>query len=88
MKKISILLISKLFLFTLLINAKPLKEITLNLNPTINEEKYHPTDIYEEPKELPLDKKKEKDTSINVDIDVNKEQKQIDSLKLDLDKKF
>jgi len=88
MKNITILILIKLFLFTFLVNAKPLEEMTINLNPEIIKDKYQPIDRYEKPEELPSKDKKEEDTSINLDVDVNKEQKQIDSLKLDVGTKF
>jgi hypothetical protein len=87
MKKTTILILIKLFLFTVLVNATPIEEKTIILNPDVIENKYQPEDRYDEPVELPSEIKK-KDSSINVDVDVNKEQKQIDSLKVDVDKKF
>jgi len=86
MKNITRLILIKLFLFTFFVNANPIEE-KLNLNPEIPEEKYQPTDRYDEPVELPGKIKKE-DSSINLDVDVDKEKKQIDRLKLDVDKKF
>ena len=87
MKNITLLILIKLFLLTLFVNANPLEETKLNLNPEIVEEKYQLEDRYEKPVELPSEIKK-KDSSINLDVDVDKEKKQIDSLKLDVDKKF
>ncbi|MGB1227048.1 MAG: hypothetical protein ACPG9K_04085 [Poseidonibacter sp.] len=87
MKNITLRILIKLFLLTLFVNANPLEETKLNLNPEIVEEKYQLEDRYEKPVELPSEIKK-KDSSINLDVDVDKEKKQIDSLKLDVDKKF
>ena len=87
MKKATILILIKLFLFTLFVNANLLEEKKLNLNPEIVEEKYQLEDRYDKPVELPSEIRK-KDSSINLDVDVDKEKKQIDRLKLDVDKKF
>ena len=88
MKKLTNLILIKLFAFTLLLNAKTLDQITIKLDPKITENKYELADRYEEPETLPSEDQKKENTSINVDVDVNKEQKQIDSLKLDIGKKF
>ncbi|APW64481.1 hypothetical protein LPB137_00830 [Poseidonibacter parvus] len=87
MKKATILILIKLFLFTLFVNANLLEEKKLNLNPEIVEEKYQLEDRYDKPVELPSEIRK-KDSAINLDVDVDKEKKQIDRLKLDVDKKF
>ncbi|WP_122893700.1 hypothetical protein [Arcobacter peruensis] len=87
MKKATILILIKIFLFTLFVNANLLEEKKLNLNPEIVEEKYQLEDRYDKPVELPSEIRK-KDSSINLDVDVDKEKKQIDRLKLDVDKKF
>ena len=87
MKKATLLILIKLFLFTLFVNANPLTEPKLNLNPEIVEEKYQLEDRYDKPVELPSEIKK-KDSSVNLDVDVDKEKKQIDRLKIDVDKKF
>ena len=86
MNKIIILTLSKLFLFTILVNAKPLEELNLKLK--IIENKYQITDKYEAPAPLPFKEKKEADSHLNVDADVNKDTKQLDSLKIDMGKKF
>jgi len=87
MKKATILILIKIFLFTLFVNANLLEEKKLNLNPEIVEEKYQLEDRYDKPVELPSEIRK-KDSAINLDVDVDKEKKQIDRLKLDVDKKF
>jgi len=87
MKNITLLILLKLFLFTLLVNAKPLEKPIINLNPEIIEEKYQLTDKYNEPIPLPNKKIKE-DSQLNLDANVNKETKQLDSIKIDIGKKF
>ena len=86
MKNITILI--KLFLFTLSINAKPLEKPTINLNPEIIEDKYQLTDKYDKPLPLPNEILKKEDSQLNLDANVNKEKKEIDSLKIDIGKKF
>jgi len=89
MKKIIKILLIKLFLFTSIINAQVLEDTTININPEIIKQKYNLTDKYEKPIDLPsVEEKKEDDSSINLDVDIDKEQRQIDSLKLDVGKKF
>ena len=88
MKKITILILTKLFLFTFLLNANQLKDPIIILDPNIIEDKYQPTDKYEEPLALPNEIKKKEDSSVNLDANVNKEKKEIDSLKIDVGKKF
>ena len=88
MKKITILILTKLFLFTLLLNANQLSEPILILDPEIIEDKYQPTDKYQEPIALPNEIKKKEDTELNLDANVNKEKREIDSLKIDVGKKF
>jgi hypothetical protein len=70
------------------VNANPLTHVNTKLETTKTYDKYQLTDKYAKPEELPSQDKKEDDSSINLDIDVNKEQKQIDSLKLDIGTKF
>ncbi len=88
MKKITILILTKLFLFTLLINANQLTEPIIILDPEIIEDKYQLTDKYKEPLPLPNKIKGKEDSSVNLDANVNKEKKEIDSLKIDVGKKF
>ena len=88
MKKLTILIVIKLFIFTFLLNSGQIKLPTINLDSITIENKYKLEDRYQKPKELPSRNKKESNNSINLDIDVNKEQKQIDSFKLDIGKKF
>lgn len=88
MKKITLLILIKLFLFTSLVNSKSLETPIINLNPEIIEEKYTLTDKYEEPLALPDKNVKKEDSSLNLDANVNKEKREIDSLKIDIGKKF
>ena len=88
MKNITILILIKLFLFTLLVNATSLEEPTINLNPEIIEKEYQLTDKYNEPTPLLNEIKKKEDSQLNLDANVNKETKEIDSLKIDIGKKF
>ena len=88
MKKITLLILIKLFLFTSLVNSKSLETPIINLNPEIIEEKYTLTDKYEEPLALPDENVKKEDSSLNLDANVNKEKREIDSLKIDIGKKF
>ncbi|MAD41506.1 MAG: hypothetical protein CL623_03840 [Arcobacter sp.] len=88
MKKITILILAKLFLFTLLLNANQLSEPIIILDPEIIKDKYQPTDKYQEPTALPNKIKKKEDTELNLDANVNKEKREIDSLKIDVGKKF
>lgn len=88
MKKTTILILTKLFLFTFLLNAKQLENPIIILEPNIIEDKYQPTDKYEEPIALPNEMKKTEDSSLNIDTNVNKEKREIDSLKIDIGKKF
>ena len=88
MKKITLITLTKIFLFTLLANADQQKEPIIILDPQIIEDKYQPTDKYEEPPTLPNESTKKEDTSVNLDANVNKEKREIDSLKIDLGKKF
>ena len=88
MKNITILILTKLFLFTLLVNAKPLENPTIDLKLEVIEEKYQLTDKYDEPTPLPSEDGKKEDSQLNLDADVNKEKKQLDSLKIDIGKKF
>jgi len=88
MKKITILILTKLFLYTFLANANQLSEPIIILNPEIIQDKYQPTDKYEEPLALPNKIKKKEDTKLNLDANVNKEKREIDSLKIDVGKKF
>ena len=88
MKNITTLILIKLFLFTLFVNANPLEKPTINLNPEIIEDKYQLTDKYEEPIALPGKNEKKEDSQLNIDANVNKETREIDSLKIDLGTKF
>ncbi|KAB7887638.1 hypothetical protein [Poseidonibacter ostreae] len=88
MKKITLLILIKLFLFTSFVNSKSLETPIINLNPEIIEEKYTLTDKYEEPLALPDENVKKEDSSLNLDANVNKEKREIDSLKIDIGKKF
>ena len=88
MKKITLLILIKLFLFTSFVNYKSLETPIINLNPEIIEEKYTLTDKYEEPLALPDENVKKEDSSLNLDANVNKEKREIDSLKIDIGKKF
>ena len=88
MKKITILIFIKLFLFVLSVNANQLEEPIIILDSKIIEDKYQPTDKYEEPLALPNKIKKKEDTELNLDANVNKEKREIDSLKIDVGKKF
>ena len=88
MKKIIILTLTKLFLFTIIANANELENPIIILDPNIIEDKYQLTDKYEEPLALPDKIKKKEDSSVNLDANVNKEKKEIDSLKIDVGKKF
>ncbi|MBU3014403.1 hypothetical protein KO488_06505 [Poseidonibacter lekithochrous] len=88
MKKITILILTKLFLLTFLINANQLSDPIIILDPEIIEDKYQPTDKYEEPLALPNKRKKKEDSALNLDANVNKEKREIDSLKIDVGKKF
>jgi hypothetical protein len=88
MKNITILILIKLFLFTLSVNAKPLEKPIINLDSKIIEDKYQLTDKYNEPIPLPNEENKKEDSQLNLDANVNKEKKEIDSLKIDIGKKF
>lgn len=88
MKKITLLILIKLFLFTLLLNATPLEKPTINLNPEIIEKNYQLNDKYNEPKPLINERNKKENSQLNIDANINKETKEIDSLKIDIGKKF
>jgi len=88
MKKLTILLLINLFTITLLAKSTSTEDLVIDLNPPIIKKNYEAMDKYQEPEELPSKTQKKENSSINVDVDVNKEQKQIDSLKLDVGKKF
>ena len=88
MKNLTILILIKLFLFTLFLNANTLKDPILILDPQIIEEKYELTDKYQEPLPLPNEDIKKEDSQLNIDANVNKEKREIDSLKIDVGKKF
>jgi len=82
MKKTTLLILLKLFLFMFSLNAKQQENPIIILEPNIIEDKY------KEPLSLPNKMEKKEDLMLNFDASINKEKREIDSLKIDVGKKF
>ena len=70
------------------LNAKQQENPIIILEPNIIEDKYKTADKYKEPLPLPNKMEKKEDLMLNFDASINKEKREIDSLKIDVGKKF
>lgn len=88
MRKTTLLILLKLFLFMFSLNAKQQENPIIILESNIIEDKYKTTDKYKEPLPLPNKMEKKEDLMLNFDASINKEKREIDSLKINVGKKF